>query len=544
MTAARPTSHEASLALASLLAAVQGHSSHLSPAAHSSPAAPNSAAPTPATPFDADTPAASSSIGAPTPGAHPALEYTSEASTYELLRALGALGPIPTIEEPALRDSCSGVSAEHPTGPVSTASPSFAPPRGRTSTRTSSIASSSRPHREHYTPQPTRSGRVPQAPTFETADPATLLFNDYFDFPSSDEEDPDFDPSSAATGWADIFVGGGGGYGAVSDWSGDEGEGEEGETLPGLTSEEFAAELALLTGDIAVNGGGATLEPSTLTAGRKRSSRSRTTSATEGARTSPRRRTTPTTSASSTATTRQPPRKRARRALSPVPEVSASDYTPPLSPSHSRSRSLSTSPPPPAPNPATALPPALPAPKKRPRAIYTPEEATARRQAQERERQAKRRQNIRDQIAGLEERVKGLEGECEEWRKRAQAAEARVGELERLWRGGRQAGEEERREPGDLEDGEGSSSDGGSYQDESIEESSSSEGEDSEADDGFVDDPGTTPASAAQATPLGLNLQNLGNESLSQLLAIVHAAAKAQGIALGGEGDEGGGREK
>ncbi|GAA5899507.1 hypothetical protein JCM5296_003724 [Sporobolomyces johnsonii] len=536
MAAARPTSHEASLALASLLAAVQGHSSHLSPAAHSSPAAPTPAT----TPFDPDTPAAASSVGPPTPAAHPALEYTSEATTYELLRALGALAPVPTIDEPAVRDPRSSAAPGYPAGPVSTASLSFAPPRPRASTGSANSTSSSRPHREHYNPQPTRSGRVPQAPTFETADPATLLFNDYFDFPSSDEEDPDFDPSSVAAGWADIFVGGGGGRGAVSDWSGDEGEGEEGETLPGLTSEEFAAELALLTGDIAVNGGGASLEPSTSTTGRKRPSRSRTASAPEGTRTSPRRRTT----SASTSTTRQPPRKRTRHALSPVPEASASDRTPPLSPSHSRSRSLSASSPPPAPNFAPPLPPSVPASttttttKKRPRAIYTPEEATARRQAQERERQAKRRQNIRDQIAGLEERVKELEGECEAWRERARAAEARVGELE----GERRRGEGEgRREPGDLEDGEGSSSDGGSYRDESTDESSEDHGDDSE-DDGGVDDLGASPPEgAAQAAPLGLNLQNLGNESLSQLLAIVHAAAKAQGIALGGEGDEGGG---
>lgn len=58
------------------------------------------------------------------------------------------------------------------------------------------------PHHHHhdqqtYVPQPTRSGRVPQIPDpmAPDADRDTLLFNDYFDWPSSDDEDdPDFRP--------------------------------------------------------------------------------------------------------------------------------------------------------------------------------------------------------------------------------------------------------------------------------------------------------------------------------------------------------------
>ncbi|SDA01434.1 BZ3500_MvSof-1268-A1-R1_Chr10-1g02662 [Microbotryum saponariae] len=57
-----------------------------------------------------------------------------------------------------------------------------------------------------YTPLPTRSGRVPHAPNAATTtetDRETMLFNDYFDWPSSDEDDPDFQPGRTNPAWDD-----------------------------------------------------------------------------------------------------------------------------------------------------------------------------------------------------------------------------------------------------------------------------------------------------------------------------------------------------
>ncbi|KAK4050999.1 hypothetical protein OIV83_003128 [Microbotryomycetes sp. JL201] len=59
-----------------------------------------------------------------------------------------------------------------------------------------------------YRPQPTRSGRVPQKPDPKArreADRETMLFNDYFDWPSDDDEDedPDFQPHAP---WSDLVV--------------------------------------------------------------------------------------------------------------------------------------------------------------------------------------------------------------------------------------------------------------------------------------------------------------------------------------------------
>ncbi|KDE05297.1 hypothetical protein MVLG_04329 [Microbotryum lychnidis-dioicae p1A1 Lamole] len=57
-----------------------------------------------------------------------------------------------------------------------------------------------------YTPLPTRSGRVPHAPKAATTtetDRETMLFNDYFDWPSSDEDDPDFQPGRTNLAWDD-----------------------------------------------------------------------------------------------------------------------------------------------------------------------------------------------------------------------------------------------------------------------------------------------------------------------------------------------------
>ncbi|GAA5849273.1 hypothetical protein JCM5353_005994 [Sporobolomyces roseus] len=112
-------------------------------------------------------------------------------------------------------------------------------------------------------------------PTEEQEDPATLLFNDYFDFPSSDEDDdPDFlprlTPADSTAGqptpltqgqveqdddeeeaggrdwWADVF-----GRGAdESEDEEDEDDDEEEEEVVGLTREEFEKELALLTGEV------------------------------------------------------------------------------------------------------------------------------------------------------------------------------------------------------------------------------------------------------------------------------------------------------
>ena len=76
----------------------------------------------------------------------------------------------------------------------------------------------------HYVPLPTRSGRIPHLPDqeggIETRD--SQLFNDYFDFPSDDEEDPDFLPvvDGVQRDWDDILIPGS--YGSS------EAEGEEG----------------------------------------------------------------------------------------------------------------------------------------------------------------------------------------------------------------------------------------------------------------------------------------------------------------------------
>lgn len=60
-----------------------------------------------------------------------------------------------------------------------------------------------------YTPLPTRSGRIPQAPDPADIDRDTMLFNDYLWYPSDDDEDPDFEPRSDKDAvWGDILVGG------------------------------------------------------------------------------------------------------------------------------------------------------------------------------------------------------------------------------------------------------------------------------------------------------------------------------------------------
>ncbi|KAM0756194.1 hypothetical protein T439DRAFT_376432 [Meredithblackwellia eburnea MCA 4105] len=69
------------------------------------------------------------------------------------------------------------------------------------------------PHTWTYTPQPTRSGRVPQLPNPDDVDHSTLLFNeylnfDYLNYPSDDEDDdPDFQPASEAFSAGEMFTG-------------------------------------------------------------------------------------------------------------------------------------------------------------------------------------------------------------------------------------------------------------------------------------------------------------------------------------------------
>ncbi|GAA5822851.1 hypothetical protein JCM3770_003198 [Rhodotorula araucariae] len=571
----RPSAQDAERALAHLLFAMKQSASspanaqavqHSSPAhapvTHSSPAytpaAGSSAAPTPA------------ATGAPT-------TLSSQMNTQELLIAL--LGQAMAAQNAQAHGPPPHGSRAAVPQPVPSAS---ALPPSAASSASSASHPASPAANSVYHPQPTRSGRMPQAPTLDSSvDPATLLFNDYFDFPSSDDEDddPDFDPNAPVEDfWGDLLAGEKGDGGLTED-EGDWGTGAAGRR--GLTSEEFAKELALLTSGLDDD----LPPPSALGY----------TPAT-GTRTSPRRQRAAGTydpPSSSPASAAPPPaparvsRKRPRRAgapLSPVPEDPFAHPPAHLHASSPSSSSFSAAlpiPPPYPPAPAlagapTARPPATAvaaasdelvpssaaaagdepdAKRKKPnqaRTKYTPEEAKQRRKEQEAARAVKRRAAAKEEKERDKARADELERENGALRSKCEGLEARVRELEaevgRLRSGGG-AGDGEH--PGEDEAEDESESDGGEYQVQSSEESSDEE-EDDPAEaaqdaaaylrdvaaelDSLSDTAllGAIPGSRLSPAPPTLDLASLGSDGLSQLLALVHSAAKAQGIPLEG----------
>ncbi|GAA6061305.1 hypothetical protein JCM10212_005419 [Sporobolomyces blumeae] len=514
----------------------------------------------------------------------------------------------------------------------------------------------------------------------EGPDPATLLFNDYFDFPSSDEEDLDFDPSlippveDAADGdgdpdgdgdadgdddadwWNEVFGTSGttpSGGGAEGDGAGgarrrDRGEVEDDAMTANrfdgsrdrpsdnarrpvsISTEEFAKELALLTGDVAtyadrrVAGNSTASTPrtpaSTVTPGSSDYSRRPQAQRVERANREPgalerdeldlvasfrgraRGGLEP-----ATASTAVRSRRRSAAPDAVVPEtdqtmsatvathstrragtrpVSANEPSLPSTASGARPlvERIFVNPPVTTTTPTTAVPDVVKGStlKKRPRAIYTEEEAKERRRAQERERQKRRR--AEDKVARQEHDE--TRRQVVEWRERAEVAERRVKELEdeverlrtRWTRAGATKGHRLGEGRGLLEtveeDDEDDESDGGEFvmhegdEGDSTQESSSSDGEgdDPDVDDdevsfgvgfarsgptaGHVDASKSSSSSslngpgggggggeggglaAAGLPQMDLNLSNLGSDSLNQLLSIVHQAAKAQGIQL------------
>ena len=436
-------------------------------------------------------------------------------------------------------------------------------------------------------------------------DPATLLFNDYFDFPSSDEEDdPDFLPrltpadSTAASGqhgvtpqtlgvqedeeedggrdwWADVF-----GRGADESEDEDE-EDEEGEEVVGLTREEFEKELALLTGEVegfnhqnqnqsqrSQDRTGSSITPvaSTSTAGssapstkasKKRSSSKKTKASqsnpsddAETPRTSPRRkRTSSTTSDTSSQQDDESRPTKKSKSSSKKSKKSRLASPPALSPIPESVPSFA--PPPPHSRPRSTVSPDPPPPphltltgeprKLRPRAIYTEEEAKERRKAQERERQARKRAKAIEDKEAMGQKIEMLEFALEEWKVRAKTAEKRVRELLEERR--------ERREQEQEQEEEEEESDGGEFvmgkegEGESTEESSEEEEEDVEDQVMRLGgEEGGLEIEKGQPQ-MDLNLSNLGQGDLNQLLALVQNAAMAQGIQLegGSTGERGGG---
>ncbi|GAA6002458.1 uncharacterized protein JCM10292_007678 [Rhodotorula paludigena] len=598
---ARPTAEDAQRALASLLSAAlqQQASSPAHNAAQQSSPAPHGPA---AHSSPAYTPGQASSVsGAPTPaaGAGSQAGLSSQMDTHELLRVLAAR--MASAGSVARQASGSDLGAQAERGAIVPDAPSAS-----ATLAAATPSSATQPPNSVYHPQPTRSGRMPQAPTHDSAaDPSTVLFNDFFDFPSSDDEDddPDFDPNAPAADFWGEMLAGDKGDGDLTENEGDWGGGP-GERI-GLTSEEFAKELALLTSSYDED----LPPPSTLGQGR---------TAPLATRTSPRRQRTIATApaassagaSSSSATAASRPRKRRRdSALSPVPEDMPppppvrANYSSPSPPSSSRSSSatiptlasLGLAPHPastlqqqamllrpsvsihpvnvpaaavpvptlvqpvPTPTAAAPIPPApsaVPDPSPEPdpavekrkkpnqaRTKYTPEEAKQRRRDQEAARAVKRRAMLKEEKREREERVVQLEGENGELRERCAKLEARVRELEGVVEAFRA-----KERPHAVE--ESDESDGGEYQVESSEESSS---EDEDDDDGAAIDaasyirdvaaeldtlgepvPVVPPAQGQAAHQPIVDLNALSSDGLSQLLAIVHAAAKSQGIPLEG----------
>ncbi|GEM10201.1 transmembrane ATP-binding protein ABC transporter [Rhodotorula toruloides] len=550
----RPSIRDANLALASLLTALKQSGNSPASAAHnaaqSSPAAQQHPYPVVQS-SPAYTPAASSvaNAGAPTPSAQAAADL-SELGTYELLLQLGAHLGVMGAPHTASGAETGQVSAPQagPSRPLGVGMVGGKAPKDRSmhQASTSALAGpSSDQHGMVYRPQPTRSGRVPQAPSKNsTADPSTVLFNDFFDFPSDDEEeDPDFDPNDPMVDfWGDLLSK------ERADGDVTETEGDwAGANTQGITGDEFAREIALLTSTLD--------DPLPPIDGFDVNGRGRTTSSATPPtlRSSPRRRSTgiPVTQSAPQQTS---PRRR-RRGLSPVPEDPAfHDWTPgfqfdpPASlhhhlPLHSLLDYRQQV----DPNPQLSLPPPSasstvtssiaddaeePAPTKKKRnrkRKYTPEEAAARRKEQEKERQAKRRKTEKQRKEEREKQFAHLEIENKELQVKCAALEEREAVDE---------GEEEEE------------SDGGEYQVQSSDESSSEEDSESEGQDAaayigavaaelaqlqqVTSPPQPSPAASQPVppAPLNLSLATIGQDALSQLLSIVHSAAKQQGIAL------------
>ncbi|GAA5934361.1 uncharacterized protein JCM15063_004553 [Sporobolomyces koalae] len=448
---------------------------------------------------------------------------------------------------------------------------------------------------EHSGPSRSRRGnqRGDRHRHVQAQDPATLLFNDYFDFPSSDEEDdPDFlpflniapppseapistpatsehttftprtlmtpdpiiphqEPEGSRDWWARVFgntalTGGDQDdddedyVGGDDDDESDEEEEEEDEPVLGLTREEFEKELALLTSEnegfynqqlvLQQQQQQASNEPSR---GQKRA---RTSSRDSSLITE--ERTTSTGSGLDQGRTGSEKRLRKKPPLSPVPENALP--TPParFNPSTQPPAPLASRP---VPTPVASSPSTTAAaaagevstkPKRSSRAIYTEEEAKERRKAQERERQAKNRQKTKLERESLTLRVQQLEREVAEWKQQALEAQARVRQLEQ-----RRTSLTPRRDRDIASD----SDDGGEYH----EDDEAASTEESESDpDAFSPDESTPrkqgsaqlvdqgTSGSTPAPQLDLNLSNLGQDSLNQLLAIVHQAASKQGYRL------------
>lgn len=318
----RPSVGEANNALASLLSAIQSASSPVSnqptpnsvagdqPSA-SSPAAPGggAAAPSPAAVGGAQYHSSPAyyhhatlpATGVASNGAHPSPSSShaptpteptpshqaqaqwsgqtptalSELGTYELLLQLGAhLGVMGPGNQPLARPVAPDATRTRAEGRSKEAADAPSAPSSQPAAGPSAHASTHHAARESvYRPQPTRSGRMPQRPRarMSTADGnrdspsapdpsmSTLLFNDFFDFPSSEDEDddPDFDPNAPSTDfWGDLLAR----ERADGDWTETE-EGWTGSGAPGpgsgraaaqagengITGDEFAREIALLT---------------------------------------------------------------------------------------------------------------------------------------------------------------------------------------------------------------------------------------------------------------------------------------------------------
>ncbi|ORY83553.1 hypothetical protein BCR35DRAFT_352010 [Leucosporidium creatinivorum] len=244
--AGRPTSEEATRALQSLLAA----------------AFPNGHAPSSdSIPYPTSNHLGSTSSS----GNEDSLQNSGDGTPQEeLLQALSAISNGTSDNTSLLHSHTMALLAAQPgLLPGLTFAPPSPGPRTRAASASLSAAAQRGPSQgaSYYTPLPTRSGRVPQVPDPTAAEPAreTMLFNDYFDWPSSDDEDdPDFQPQAA---WSDIVVGQGGGV-----FSADE-DGDDLETDFSAVDEGFIPGDALLSDglglghidsdDILVGAGGA-----------------------------------------------------------------------------------------------------------------------------------------------------------------------------------------------------------------------------------------------------------------------------------------------